>query len=175
MIRIRPLAGAVLMTLMLTPLALADKVDIITPGGNAGLAPPDITAGTGPSDTGPSDTGPRDTGAETMPRQASRSGNSSGGGDYSPAEVDVQPGLQTMHFGGASLTCKVASTHDLVVVNQSLEPLPAGTRIKWQLKKEGKRGFFAIIGELGGGETLVADGVLDGAAGSDEVCIARVI
>jgi type II secretory pathway predicted ATPase ExeA len=62
-----------------------------------------------------------------------------------------------------------------VVINQSLEPLPAGTRIKWQLKDEGKRGFFAIIGELGGGESLVADDVLDGHASKDDACIARVI
>jgi hypothetical protein len=81
-----------------------------------------------------------------------------------------------MHFGGATLACKVGSgARDLVVINQSLEPLPAGTRIKWQLKNEGKRGFFAIIGELGGGESLVADGVLDGSAGADDICVARVI
>jgi hypothetical protein len=84
--------------------------------------------------------------------------------------------LQTRHFGGVTLSCKVASTStDLVVVNDSLEPLPPGTRIKWQLKNEGTRGFFAIIGELGGGESLVADGVLDGRAGQDETCVARVI
>jgi hypothetical protein len=163
--RIRPLAGAVLMTLLLTPVAHADRVEVITPGGNAGLTPPTSTE-------------PVDTGSQTLPRaQASTGSNSfSPAEPYSPAEVDVQPVLQTMHFGGASLACKVASSsHDLVLINQSLEPLPAGTRIKWQLKNEGKRGFFAIIGELGGGESLVADGVLDGAAGADDVCIARVI
>ncbi len=164
MIRIRPLAGAVLMTLLLTPVALADRVEVITPGGNASLLPPGTA------------TEPRDATVETLPYDGgnNRSGNST---SYSGAEVrEVQPGLQTMHFGGASLACKVgAGPRDLVLINQGLEPLPSGTRIKWQLKKEGTRGFFAIIGELGGGESLVADGVLDGKAGKDDICIARVI
>lgn len=166
MIRIRPLAGAVLMTLLLTPVALAGSVEIILPGGNASLLPPD--AGNEPGVV-----------VESLPRTTDSSGSrsgSSGTDTYSPAEVDAKPSLQTMHFGSASLACKVASTaNDLVLINQGLEPLPAGTRIKWQLKNEGKRGFFAIIGELGGGESLVADGVLDGGARADDVCIARVI
>ena len=167
MIRIRPLAGAVLMTLLLTPVAFADRVDVITPGGHAGLNPP-ITG------TEPIDTKPVDPVVDEPPRTAS-SDSSSSGGDPS-VDFDVQPGLQTRHFGGATLACKVASTSkDLVVINQSLDPLPPGTRIKWQLKNEGKRGYFAIIGELGGGESLVADNVLDGQAGTDDVCIARVI
>ncbi|RYG95046.1 MAG: hypothetical protein EON57_17310 [Alphaproteobacteria bacterium] len=150
------------MTLLLTPVSLADRVEVITPGGNASLTPP--AASTEPSDAA----------VETFPRTTAATG--SGGTTYSPAEMDTQPGLQTMHFGAASLACKVASsTTDLVVINQSPEPLPAGTRIKWQLKKEGTRGFFAIIGELGGGESLVADDVLDGQAGKDDICIARVI
>ena len=81
-----------------------------------------------------------------------------------------------MHFGSVTLACTVASSaRDLVVVNEGLETLPPGTRIKWQLKNEGTRGFFAIIGELGGGESLVADGVLDGGAQPDDTCVARVI
>ena len=163
MIRIRALAGAVLMTLLLTPVALADRVEVIMPGGNASLLPP--TTGTEPNDAT----------VETLPREPERSG-SGRSTSYSPAEVDVQPGLQTMHFGGATLACKVGSSaRDLILLNESLEPLPAGTRIKWQLKNEGKRGFFAIIGELGGGESLVADDVLDGSAGTDDICTARVI
>jgi len=162
MIHIRPLASAVLMTLLLTPMAIAGQVEIITPGGNAGLIPP--TFGTEPPGVN----------LEPLPLQTGSSTDNSD--SYSPPEVDAQPGLQTMHFGSASLACKVASTSkDLVLINQGLEPLPPGTRIKWQLKNEGKRGFFAIIGELGGGESLVADGVLDGAAGTDDVCVARVI
>jgi hypothetical protein len=158
MIRIRPLAGAVLMSLLLTPVALADRVEVITPGGGeASLTGP----GTGAAGTRPA---------------GRATGGSGGGSSYSPAEFDVQPGLQTRHFGGVSLSCKVASSaRDLVVINQSAEPLPPGTRIKWQLRNERKRGFFAIIGELGGGESLVADDVLDGQARQDDICIARVI
>jgi len=171
MIRIRPLAGAVLMTLLLMPAAHADRVDIITPGGSTSLVPP---ASTEPRDEGSDST---DTSVDTAPREAaSTSSRSSSDSGHSPAEVDVQPGLQTMHFSATSLACRVASrTHDLVVTNQSLEPLPPGTRIKWQLKKEGKRGYFAIIGELRGGESLIADDVLDGKAEQDEICVARVI
>ena len=157
MIRIRPLAGAVLTTLMLTPVALADRVEVITPGGHAGLNPP--IDSTGPS-------------ANDVPRTGSSHTDS-----YDPSvELDAQPGLQTRHFGSATLSCKVASnSRGLVVINQSLDPLPPGTRIKWQLRNERTRGYFAIIGELGGGESLVADDVLDAQAGADDVCIARVI
>jgi hypothetical protein len=161
MIRIRPLAGAVLMTLLLTPVAFAGSVEIIMPGGNTSLVPPS-TGGVG---------------VESLPRSGG-SGKSAMDAttSYTPPEVDAQPSLQTMHFGGASLACKVASTaNDLVLINQGLEPLPPGTRVKWQLKNEGKRGFFAIIGELGGGESLIADGVVDGGARTDDVCVARVI
>ena len=160
MIRIRPLAGAVLMTLLLTPVALASSnVQIIGPGSDPA---PDKSAG---SELG-SPTG------SSSPRRGATDATSS----YLPPEVDARPGLQTMHFGTASLACKVASSSkDLVLINQGLETLPPGTRVKWQLTQDGKRGFFAIIGELGGGETLVADGVLDGEAGSDAACVARVI
>jgi len=162
MIRLRPLAGALLITLLLAPLASADEVEVITPGGHADLAPPDVS--TGPSDL-----------VRAEPRIANGNSGSSES-SHSSSDVDTQPGLQTMHFGAITLACKVASSStDLVVINQSLEPLPPGTRIKWQLKHEGKRGYFAITGELGGGKTLVADDVLDGKAAKDEVCIARVI
>lgn len=161
MIAIRPLVGAVLTTLLLASTALADPVDIITPGGDTSLTP--SIDGTGPAYTG-----------LVEPKRTGDSGSS--GSSDSSSEVDEQPSLQTMHFGAISLDCKVAqSTTDLVVINRSLEPLPPGTRIKWQLKNEGKRGYFAIIGELGGGESLVADNVLDGEAGLDDVCVARVI
>jgi len=161
MIRIRPLAGAVLTALLLTSAGLADPVEVIIPGGHTSLTPP--MTGTGPADTG----------IMESPR---RDDSSSSESSDSSADVDEQPGLQTRHFGAISLACKVASSAtDLVVINRSLEPLPAGTRIKWQLKNEGKRGFFAIIGELRGGESLVADNVLDGHAGEDDVCVARVI
>lgn len=165
MIRIRPLAGAVLMTLSLTSVAFADRVEVITPGGETSLLPPG-SASTGPVDTRPADR-----------PQASTGSSGSSGSSYSPAEFDdVQPGLQTRHFGRVNLSCRVgSSSRDLVVVNQSADPLPPGTRIKWQLRNERKRGFFAIVGELGGGESLVADDVLDGEAGQDDICVARVI
>lgn len=160
MIAIRPLVGAVLTTLLLASTALADPVEIITPGGQTDL---NLMTSTGPSDVS----------VRLLP---SPGDSGSSGSSDSSSEVDEQPSLQTMHFGAISLDCKVASSAtDLVVINRSLEPLPPGTRIKWQLKNEGKRGFFAIIGELGGGESLVADNVLDGEAGTDDVCVARVI
>lgn len=162
MIRIRPLAGAVLMTLLLTPVALAGTVQIILPGGDS---PPDKSSGSELSSAPAGSSAPRRGGS-----------GSDATASYQPAEVDARPGLQTMHFGSVSLACKVASTSkDLVLINQGLEPLPPGTRIKWQLTQDGKRGFFAIIGELGGGESLVADGVLDGEARSDAACVARAI
>ena len=174
MTSLRPLAGAVLLMLALSPAAaLAAPVDIITPGGsgNASFAPPAESDGGGDA---------RFKG-ESVPQADPGTGgggsDSSSSDSYSPVEMDTRPTLQTRHFGGqANLSCQVAaSARDLVVVNNSPEPLPPGTRIKWQLKKQGKRGFFAIIGELGGGKSLVADNVLDGKARPDDICIARVI
>jgi hypothetical protein len=161
MIRKRLVAGAVLMALLCMSPAFADKVDVITPGGGG-------STGFAPSTT---DDEKGATGLAERPRR-----DTGGGSSFDPAQLEAQPGLQTMHFGGVSLSCKVASTAtDLVVVNDSLEPLPPGTRIKWQLKAEGQRGYFAIIGELGGGQSLVADDVLDGKAAPDDTCVARVI
>lgn len=171
---IRPLAGAVLLTLLLAPgVSYADRVIDITPGGSASLLPPG----------GGSDGGDRSAAVEILPGSTPRPDTPITGGGRGDSEreggyqVDVQPTLQTRHFGGqVNLTCRVASSsRDLVVINHGLEPLPPGTRIKWQLKDEGKRGYFAIINELGGGESLVADDVLDGRAQQDEACIARVI
>lgn len=173
MILFRPLAGAVLMSLLLTSATLAVTVRPLVPGGDGASL-----VGPGSSSNDKSDgvtdlsreTGVANIGGE---RDRDRSNSSS----YSGAEIrEAQPGLQTMHFGGVTLACRVGSSaRELIVVNESPEPLPSGTRIKWQLKKEGTRGFFAIIGELGGGESLVADNVLDGKVRKDDVCIARVI
>ncbi len=166
--RIRPLAGALLATLMLSPLmgaAYAGDVLPLDPGG--GLPPIDGTgpaAGTGPIDglvpPGAIDTGP------------SRSSDGDGDSDYV-----AEPTLQTRHFGyNVELSCAVSGTPNaIVVVNHSAEALPPGTRIKWQLKSEGKRGFFALLRPLAGGETLVADNVLDSAANQAADCVARVI
>jgi hypothetical protein len=154
---IRPLAGVLLATLLCVP-AFADPVTELPPGG--GLTPPI-------DDTGPTKL-PDDPKAE--PEQfASRSSSSSS--DY------PEPVLQTRHFGlQVELVCSVASQPNAIeVINRSAENLPPGTRIKWQLKSEGKVGYFALIGELAGGETLVADNVLPGGANSGAACVARVI
>ena len=156
--RIRPLAGALLATLLFVP-AFAAEVELLPPGG--GLTPPIDK------------TGPADDSASTGPARdepvASRSSSSSN--DY------PEPVLQTRHFGlQVELSCNVASQPNAIeVINRSAENLPPGTRIKWQLKSEGKVGYFALLGELSGGETLVADNVLPGGADSGAACVARVI
>lgn len=163
--RIRPLAGALLATLMLSPLAAAvlpvaaAEVELLPPGG--GLNPPI-------DDTGPTEgTGPTD-----LPPVSTDGGDGDSSSDYVP-----EPTLQTRHFGlTVELSCAVAGTPNaIVVVNRSAEELPPGTRIKWQLKSEGKRGFFALLSPLPGGETLVADNVLESAADEAAACVARVI
>ncbi|WP_156387269.1 hypothetical protein [Devosia sp. Root105] len=161
--RIRPLAGALLAALMLSPLTaavlpvVADEVDLLLPGGP--------TDGTGPA----AGTGPAD---ELVPPVTADSGDGDSSSDYVP-----EPMLQTRHFGlTVQLSCAVSGKPNaIVVVNHSAEELPPGTRIKWQLKSEGKRGFFALLNPLAGGETLVADNVLDSAASEAADCVARVI
>lgn len=152
---VRPLAGLLLATLLCVP-AFADEVEPLPPGG--GLSPIDQT---GPSD----ETGPTD-----IPTPSSRSSSSSS--DYTE-----EPGLQARHFGlQVALSCSVANRpNSIEVVNTSTEDLPPGTRIKWQLKSEGQVGFFALLGTLGGGQTLVADNVLQGAAAQSAPCVARVL
>jgi hypothetical protein len=165
----RPVAGAILsMLILVSGVALAAPVVDLTP---PDLSPPEDSSRT----TGPADTRPEDPAATGPARQVASSarGESDGEGSY---EVDVQPSLQTRHFGAANVACQVAdSSRDLVVTNNSPDPLPAGTRIKWQLKAEGKRGYFAIINALGGGQSLVADDVVEGGAKPGEECVARVI
>lgn len=166
--RIRPLAGALLATLMLSPLAgTASAGDVLPLDPGGGLPPIDGTgpaAGTGPID-GLIPPGAIDTGS-------SNSSDGDGDSDYVP-----EPTLQTRHFGlNVQLSCSVAGAPQaIVVVNHSAEELPPGTRIKWQLKSEGKRGFFALLRPLPGGDTLVADNVLDGATDTAADCVARVI
>lgn len=159
--RIRPIAGALLATLMLLPLAgaaFAGEVLPLIPGD--GLPPID---GTGPAE-----------GTELAPPASSPGGD---GADDSSSNYVEEPILQTRHFGlNVELSCAVSGTPNaIVVVNHSAEALPPGTRIKWQLKKEGKRGFFALLNPLAGGETLVADNVIDGGANEATDCVARVI
>ena len=172
--RIRPIAGVLLATLMLSPLfapvltpAVAAEVELLPPGG--GLTPPREEPVPPREDPAP------ETGTELAPPDVPNDGNDSDG--QSSSEPDVQPTLQTRHFGlNVELSCAVAGTPNaIVVVNHSAEDLPPGTRIKWQLKSAGKRGFFALLNPLPGGDTLVADNVLDGGADQSVACVARVI
>lgn len=173
--RIRPLAGALLAILMLSPFAgaaVAGDVLPLDPGG--GLPPID---GTGPAGTGPIDglvpPGTAELGAVEPGAVATTTSTSSGG----DGDSDYEPPLQTRHFGlNVQLSCTVSGPPNaIVVVNHSAEALPPGTRIKWQLKGEGKRGFFALLRPLPGGDTLVAENVLDGAISQAADCVARVI
>lgn len=116
--------------------------------------------------------------AELRPDTPSAPSPDNNGSTYSAAETDVaQPPLQTRHFGAqAVLECRLdAQPGGLVVVNRSLEALPPGTRIKWQFPDARMRGFFALIGPLEPGETLVADNVVDDAPDARGACVARVI
>jgi hypothetical protein len=162
--KLRPLAGALLATLFLMPAGFAAEVDKI------GTVTEDNASLTGPSaelydEVDTISTGPADF----------SSSEASVTGPAAEWPFDNQPSLQTRHFGQqAELTCTVAETPGaIVVINQGPEPLPAGTRIKWQLP--GQRGFFALLGPLGAGETLVADNVLASAADLASACAARVI
>jgi hypothetical protein len=174
--RIRPIAGALLATLMLSPMfapvltpAIAAEVELLPPGG--GLTPPKEE----PGPAGGTELAP-ETGTELAPPDAGSGGSNNSGGDSS-SEPDTQPTLQTRHFGlNVELSCAVSGTPNaIVVVNHSAEDLPPGTRIKWQLKSEGKRGFFALLSPLAGGDMLVADNVIDGGANEAADCVARVI
>ena len=163
--RIRPIAGALLATLMLSPFAgpaaYAEDVRPIGPG--ADLLPID--------ETGPAG------GTELVGGREPVSSSNDDGGEGSSSAYVEEPPLQTRHFGlNVELSCAVAGKPKaIVVVNHSAEDLPPGTRIKWQLKSEGKRGFFALLSPLAGGDTLVADNVLDGGTNQAADCVARVI
>ena len=150
---IRPLAGLLLATLLCVP-AFADEVELLPPGG-----------GLDPTKTEPVDDAPK-----TPTKSSSRSSSSSS--DYTE-----EPGLQARHFGlQVALSCSVANRpNSLEVVNTSNEDLPPGTRIKWQLKSEGQFGFFALLGTLEGGKTLVADNVLSSTPAQSAPCVARVL
>jgi len=169
--RIRPIAGVLLATLLFSPVfpaalttVFAAEVELLPPGGGLDLPPKEDASLAGGTELAPP------TGRETVPA-------SSGGNGSSSDLVDMQPTLQTRHFGlNVELSCAVSGQPNaIVVVNRSAEALPPGTRIKWQLKSEGKRGYFALLSPLAGGDTLVADNVLDGDADKSAACVARVI
>ena len=157
MTRLRIAAVAAMLALIACPaVAMADEVLPLLPHTGSEVNPPKLSK----TDLAP-----------TEPR------GSDGTDTYSPNGVDVQPTLQTRHFGGrVELICTVATTPgSLKVVNQGIEPLPPGTRIKWQVKNPPLRGFFALIGQLDAGETLIADGIVDGDVPAGADCMARVI
>ena len=165
---LRPLAGALLATRVLLTSVNAAEVGIIdTPGssGSTELAPPRDEA------EPPRDEPDRNLPVDPAPPRPSRDKDSD---SSKPAS---EPPLQTRHFGSmVELSCAVADRPDaIVVVNHSAEPLPPGTRIKWQLKAEGVQGFFRLLGTLEGGATLVADNVLRKQVNNGANCIARVI
>lgn len=151
--RLRLLVGTLLATLMIVSAVPAAEVELILPGGGGDG---DVKT----TETGPVDTVPRD---EPKARRESRD--------------RPEPVLQTRHFGSPiELTCAVGDRPDaIVVVNHSDEPLPKGTRIKWQLQADGLQGFFRLLGELEGGGTLVADNVLTSRVSNGANCVARVI
>ena len=154
--RLRIAAVAAMLALIAVPaVAMADEVLPLLPHTGNEVNPPKLSK----TDLAPAE-----------PR-------GSDGSDHSPSEVDVQPTLQTRHFGGqVELICTVATTPgSLKVINQGNEPLPPGTRIKWQVKNPPLRGFFALIGQLDAGDTLIADGIVDGDVPAGADCLARVI
>lgn len=122
---------------------------------------------------GPDET--RTTGSEeTTPVPEMKAKRESGGSGSS--ETYEPPTLQTRHFGfQVELSCKVSGQPgSLELVNLSSEPLPPGTRVKWQFRKDRLAGFFAITGPWGAGRRLVAEGILGDSEPKGD-CIARVI
>jgi hypothetical protein len=164
MLRRLTMAAAVLALIAATP-AWADQVVELLPGGHASLSP--STGG---------DDGSRISG-ETGP--AHPDVTVSTGRSSNHHEVDGDLGLQARQFAaGAELGCAVpdgANPRDLNVTNLANYPLPAGTRIKWQVRDKGLSGFFALINELPAGRQLVAEGILPAGATSASACSARVI
>jgi hypothetical protein len=127
------------------------------------LTPP--TSGHDPDRFSPKDSDPT---PESAPIE-------SASGDDSTSEDYEAPTLQTRHFGlQLQLSCRVSGDGELELVNESTEPLPPGTRIKWQFRQDRVTGFFAITGPLGVGRRMVASGILGDRTPGGQ-CSARVI
>lgn len=160
MIMLRPLASMMLATLLLSVPAIAAEVEILAPG---------TTSETklDPAASGPMELIAPGSASSSPADEPSRSRSSS----------SSEPTLQTRHFGSQiELSCAIGDNpRAIVVVNRSQDPLPPGTRIKWQLTTEGLRGFFRLLGTFEGGATLVADNVLDTGVNRSANCVARVI
>lgn len=156
MFRTRSAAVALVLAMLITPPALrAEEVVLLVPH-------------TG-SDTQPAD--PVDT-AKVVPAPA-LTGSSS---EHS-YDADEPPTLQTRHFGTqVALVCAVAGTPGgLELTNAGETPLEPGTKIKWQFKNSKFRGYFALIGALAPGATMVADNVIGGQPPAGSGCVARTI
>lgn len=120
-----------------------------------------------------SETNPVDDPVKLTPPQPALTG-SSGGGSY---DADEPPSLQTRHFGTqVALVCAPAGKPGgLELTNAGETPLEPGTKIKWQFKNSKFRGYFALIGALAPGATMVADGVISGTPPAGAGCVARSI
>ena len=157
MIEVRRAALAIALLLMTAAPALrAEEVVLLLPH-------------TG-SDTKPADSGDP---ARLKAPQPESTGSSRG----SSYDADEPPSLQTRHFGTqVALICAPAGQPGgLELTNAGDTPLEPGTKIKWQFKNSKFRGYFALIGALAPGKTMVADGVISGSPPAGADCIARSI
>ena len=124
------------------------------------------------------------TGSETNPapvddpaKLASPRPPSTGSSNDGSYEADEPPSLQTRHFGTqVALVCAPSGKPGgLELTNAGETPLEPGTKIKWQFKNSKFRGYFALIGALAPGATMVADGVVAGSPPTGVSCVARSI
>ena len=130
---------------------------------------------------------PRDAGVKpdtdttgTEPAKTEDNGRTGGSGHSSSSsddDVTQPPEFQTRHFGAQiALACRLGDAPgSIVLVNQSEEMLPSGTRIKWQFRQTRAKGYFALIGSLRPGGTLVADDVLRQGQSAAGDCVARIL
>lgn len=160
-------AALVVVAGLLASPASADAVRDLTPlnPGLSGDTPTDVSVDTGLTGDDTPPTG-RDT---PSPRGTHTSSNND--------DVTQPPEFQTRHFGAQiTLSCQAGDAPgSIIVVNQSDEPLPPGTRIKWQFRQTKAKGYFALLGNLRPGGTLVADDVMRNGQVAGGDCMARVL
>ena len=157
---VRPLGGIMLATLLLVAAVAAAEVEQLRPG-----ISPDAKLDPAPS------------ASVELIAPGIASSSAAEESTNSRSSSSSEPTLQTRHFGAQiELSCAIGDNpRAIVIVNRSEDPLPPGTRIKWQLTTEDLRGFFRLLGTLEGGATLVADNVLDTNMSRSTNCVARVI
>lgn len=160
-------AALVVLAMLVASPGYADAVRDLTPlnPGLSGDTPTDVSVDTGLTGD---DTPP--TGRDTPSPRTSHSSSSDD-------DVIQPPEFQTRHFGAQIvLSCSAGDAPgSLIVVNQSDEPLPPGTRIKWQFRQTKAKGYFALLGNLRPGGTLVADDVMRNGQVASGDCMARVL